>query len=91
MHGGRERKAMKECYPDRSRTARDILSHISGRPEGQDTFDNIVTWWLKGQESEEHRTLVKEVLDDLVTQGRMKRIQREGQVPYYRVHSDHSK
>ena len=77
---------MTECYPDRSRAARDILAYLSGRPNEEDTFDNIVLGWLKGQASDEQRTLVKEVLADLVTQGRIRRVQQEGQLPSYRVH-----
>ena len=77
---------MTECYPDRSRAARDIFSYLSGRPNEEDTLDNIVQGWLKGQASDAQRTLVKEVLADLVTQGRIRRVQQVGQVPYYRVH-----
>jgi hypothetical protein len=82
---------MKECFPDRSGTARDILSYLSGLPDAQDTLDSIVRWRLKGQKSDEHTTLVKEVLADLVTQGRIKKVKLEGQAPYYRVHPDPKK
>ena len=82
---------MMECYPDKSRAARDILSYLSGRPDGQDTLDGITEWWLKGQGSDEHMTLVKEVVADLVTQGRIKRVQLEGQPSYYRIHLDQKK
>jgi len=82
---------MKECYSDRSGTARDILFYLSGRPDAQVTLDSIVRWRLKGQKSDEHTTLVKEVLADVVTQGRIKKIKLERQAPYYRVHPDPKK
>jgi hypothetical protein len=72
---------MKECYSDRSGTARDILFYLSGRPDAQVTLDSIVRWRLKGQKSHEHTKLVKEVLADLVTQGRIKKVKLEGQAP----------
>jgi hypothetical protein len=58
-----------------------LSSILSGRPDAQVTLDSIVRWRLKGQKSHEHTKLVKEVLADLVTQGRIKKVKLEGQAP----------
>jgi hypothetical protein len=82
---------MNECFPDKSRLAREILSYLSARPDTQDTLDGIVQWWMRERKSDQHTTLVKEVLGDLVTQGLIEKIRIEGQSPYYRVHPKHKK
>ena len=82
---------MNECFPDKSRIAREILSYLSARPDAKDTLDGIVQWWMRERKSDQHATLVKEVLGDLVTQGLIEKIRIEGQSPYYRVHHKHKK
>lgn len=77
---------MKECYRDRSRVARDILTYLSGRPGAQDTLESIVRLQVQGQAGGGQTMLVREVLADLVTQGRIKEIQRTGESPCYWVH-----
>jgi len=88
---GREETAMNECFPDKSRIAREILSYLSAHHDAQDTLDGIVQWWLRERKSDQHTTLVKEVLGDLVTQGLIEKIRIEGQTPYYRIHPKHKK
>lgn len=80
---------MNECFPDKSRIAREILSYLSAYHDAQDTLDGIVQWWLRERKSDQHATLVKEVLGDLVTQGLIEKIRVEGQTPYYRIQSKH--
>ena len=82
---------MNECFPDKARIARDIISYLSAHHDAQDTLDGIVQWWLRERKSDQHRTLVKEVLGDLVTQGLIEKNQKEGQAPYYRIHPKHKK
>lgn len=79
---------MKECYPDKLRVARDILVYLSGRPDAQDTLNGIVRLQVQGQAGSGQPMLVKEVLADLVTQGRIRVVNDEGKSPYYRVHHD---
>lgn len=79
---------MHECYPDKSKVAREILAYLSASPDAQDTLDGIVQWWLKEKKSDQYTMLVKEVLGDLVTQGRIRRIEREGHILTYRVHAE---
>ncbi len=82
---------MNECFPDKSKIAREILSYLSAHPDAQDTLEGIVQWWLRERKSDQHTTLVKEVLGDLVTQGLIEKIRMEGQTPYYRIHPKHKK
>jgi hypothetical protein len=87
----REETAMNECFPDKSRIAREILSYLSAHHDAQDTLDGIVQWWLRERKSDQHTTLVKEVLGDLVTQGLIEKIRIEGQSPSYRMRLKHKK
>lgn len=82
---------MNECFPDKSRIAGEILSYLSTQTDTQDTLDGIVQWWLRERKSDQHTTLLKEVLGDLVTQGLIEKIPIGGQSPYYRIHSKHKK
>ncbi len=82
---------MNECFPDKSRIAREILSYLSAHNDAQDTLDGIVQWWLRDRKSDQHTTLVKEVLGDLVTQGLIEKIGIEGQTPSYRMRHKHNK
>jgi hypothetical protein len=91
LNEDREETAMNQCFPDKSRIARDILSYLSAHPDAQDTLDGIVQWWLRERKSDQHMTLVKEVLGDLVTQGLIEKIRIEGQTPYYRMRHKHKK
>jgi hypothetical protein len=76
---------MNECFPDKSRIAGEILSYLSTHPDTQDTLDGIVQWWLRKRKNDQHTTLVKEVLGDLITQGLIEKIQIKDQTPYYRL------
>jgi hypothetical protein len=80
---------MNECFPDKARIAREIISYLSAHPDAQDTLDGIVQWWLRERKSNQHTTLVKEVLADLVTQGLIEKNQKEGETPYYRIRPKH--
>lgn len=87
----REETAMTECYPDKARIAREILSYLSSRPSARDSLDGIVQWWLRERKSEQHTTLLKEVLADLVTQGLIAKDKAEGQTPSYRIRANYKK
>jgi hypothetical protein len=80
---------MNGCFPDKARIAREIISYLSAHPDAQDTLDGIVKWWLRDQKTDQHTTLAKEVLADLVTQGLIEKIRMEGQTPYYRIRPKH--
>jgi hypothetical protein len=82
---------MNECFPDKAQIAREILSYLSAHPDAQDTLDGIVQWWLRERKSDQHTTLVQEVLGDLVTQGLIEKIRIEGQTPYYRMRHKNKK
>ena len=80
---------MNECFPDKTRIAREIMSYLSARPDAQYTLDGIVQWWMGEQKSNQHTTLAKEVIADLVTQGLIEKIRIEGQTSYYRIRTKH--
>jgi len=80
---------MNGCFPDKARIARDIIFYLSAHPDAQDTLDGIVQSWLREHKSDQHTTLVKEVVADLVTQGLIEKIRVEGQTPYYRIRPKH--
>jgi hypothetical protein len=68
---------MKECPPDRIQIAREILNYLSGRPDGEDTLEGIMRHRLPEKPTGRQTALVKEVVADLVTQGRIERILKE--------------
>jgi len=80
---------MNKCFPDKTRIAREIISYLSAHPDAQDTLDGIVQWWLGEQKSDQHTTIAKEVLADLVTQGLIQKFRIEGQTSYYRIRPKH--
>ena len=77
---------MKECPPDRSQIAREILTYLSGRPEGEDTLEGIMGHRLPEKPTGQQTTLVKEVIADLMTQGRLEKEKKEERA-VYRVRS----
>jgi hypothetical protein len=79
---------MKECPPDRTHVAREILAYLSGRPDAEDTMEGIMQQRLPERPTSQQATLVKEVVADLVTQGRIERIPKEDRT-LYRVRSRH--
>jgi hypothetical protein len=80
---------MNECFPDKARIARDIIAYLSTHQDAQDTLDGIIQWWQRERKSDQHITLLKEVLGDLVTQGLIEKGQKAGQTHYYRIHPKH--
>jgi hypothetical protein len=79
---------MKECPPDRTQVAREILAYLSGRPDAEDTMEGIMRQRLPERPTSKQTILVKEVVADLVTQGRIEKMPKEdGTV--YRVRSRH--
>ena len=77
---------MKECPPDRSQIAREILTHLSGLPDAEDTLEGIMEHRLPEMPTGQQTTLVKEVVADLITQGRLEKIKKEERA-VYRVRS----
>ena len=68
---------MKECPPDRTQIAREILTYLSGRPDAEDTLEGIMRHRLPERPTGQQTTLVKEVVADLVTQGRIEKVPKE--------------
>jgi len=79
---------MNECPPDRTQVAREILAYLSGRPDAEDTMDGIMRQQLPEKPTSKQTTLVKEVVADLVTQGRIEKIPKDDRT-VYRVRSRH--
>lgn len=77
---------MKECPPDRTQIAREILTYLSGRPDAEDTLEGIMRHRLPERPTGQQTTLVKEVVADLVTQGRIEKVPKEDRT-LYRVRS----
>ncbi len=79
---------MNECPPDRTRVAREILAYLSGRSDAEDTMEGIMRQRLPENPTSKQTTLVKELVADLVTQGRIEKIPKEDRT-VYRVRSRH--
>jgi len=77
---------MNECPPDRTHVAREILAYLSGRPGAEDTMEGIMQQRLPERPTSRQTTLVKEVVADLVTQGRIEKVPKEDRT-VYRVRS----
>jgi hypothetical protein len=82
----REESAMKECPPERSQIAREILAYLSGRPDAEDTLEGIMRHRLPDRPTGQQETLLKEVIADLATQGRIEKVQKDDRT-LYRVQS----
>jgi coenzyme F420-reducing hydrogenase gamma subunit len=74
--------AMNTCPPDKTRIARDILDLVIGQPDSEDTLEGILRRYYPGTPSNRERTLVQEVVGDLVTQGLLEKVQREDRALY---------
>jgi hypothetical protein len=77
---------MKECLPDHTQIAREALAYLSGRPEAEDTLEGIMRHLLPDRPTGRQTTLLKEVVADLVTQGRIEKAVKEERT-LYRVRS----
>jgi hypothetical protein len=77
---------MKECPPERSQIAREILTYLSGRPDAEDTLEGIMLARLPEKPTGQQQTLLKEVIADLATQGRLEKVKKEDRT-VYRVRS----
>jgi len=77
---------MKECPPDQVQIAREILDYLSRQPAAEDTLEGIMQHWLPEKPASRQKTLVKEVVGDLVTQGLLEKTTKEGRT-LYRVKS----
>ncbi len=71
---------------DHAQVARKIIAYLSGRPAADDTLDGILRQRLPESPTSRQTTLVKEVVADLVTQGRIEKIRKEDRT-VYRVRS----
>ena len=77
---------MRECPPERSQIAREILAYLSGRPDAEDTLEGIMLDRLPEKPTGQQQTLLKEVIADLATQGRLEKVKKEDRT-VYRVRS----
>jgi hypothetical protein len=77
---------MRECPPERSQIAREILAYLSGRPDAQDSLEGIMQNRLPETPTGQQETLLKEVVADLATQGRIEKVRKE-ETTLYRVRS----
>ena len=77
---------MRECPPERSQIAREILAYLSGRPDVEDTLEGIMQHRLPEKPTGQQQTLLKEVIADLATQGRLEKVKKEDRT-VYRVRS----
>ena len=77
---------MKVCPPDRTQIAREILTYLSGRQDAEETLEGLVQHRLPERPSGQQTTLLKDVVADLVTQGRIEKVRKEDRT-LYRVRS----
>jgi hypothetical protein len=73
---------MKECPPDQVQIAREILDHLSRQPGEEDTLEGIMLHRRPEKPTRRQTTLVQEVVADLVTQGLVEKILKDGRTRY---------
>lgn len=73
---------MKECPPEETQISREVLAHLSGLAGGEDTMDGIARKLLPAMPTTRQGILLKEVLGDLVTQGRIEKLVRDERIRY---------
>lgn len=73
---------MKVCPPDRTQIAREILTYLSGRPDAEETLEGLIQHRLPERPSGQQTTLLKDVVADLVTQGRIEKVRKEDRTLY---------
>jgi hypothetical protein len=52
----------------RSHVAKAILAYLLDHPDAQDTLAGVAEWWLPEEEANTQLAIVKDALDQLVTQ-----------------------
>ena len=52
----------------RSHVAKAILAYLLEHPDAQDTLAGVAEWWLPEEEANTQLAIVKDALDQLVTQ-----------------------
>ena len=57
------------CIVMKADIARAVLAYLADHQDAQDTLEGIVEWWLVKQRIVEQTAVVREVLDELVTEG----------------------
>ena len=57
------------------RAAREILQYLAEHPDGVDTIEGILKWWLPGSANDKRREDIQQALDFLVRKGLL--IERE--------------
>ena len=77
---------MRECPTDPVKIAREILDHLSRHPTAEDTLEGIMQHLLPERPESRQITMVKEAAGDLVTQGLLERVTKDGRT-LYRVRS----
>jgi hypothetical protein len=78
----REEDIVKECPPNQVQTAREIIDYLARQPSEEDTLEGIVRHRMPEGATSKQTTLVKEVIGDLVVQGLLEKITKEGRTVY---------
>lgn len=73
------------CLPDKSQIAREILAYLREHPDAQDTLDGILKGWLVDGGNRYNRTVMQEVIKDLVLEGTIQESKTTGSNAIYRL------
>ena len=73
------------CLPNKTQIAHEILAYLAEHPDAQDTLDGIVQWWLLERKIKYQKVLVKEVLDELISEKLIKEYPFEGSRSRYQI------
>ena len=68
--------------------AREILAYLAEHPDAQDTLEGIVQWWLLERKIRYQTNIVKEILDDLVLQGLVRKHEVRNSATFYQRQSE---
>jgi len=70
--------------------AREILAYLADHPDSQDTFEGIVQWWLQERKIKYQEALVKEALDELISEKLIQEHPNRGSETRYQINRQKS-
>jgi hypothetical protein len=73
------------CLTDKSQIAHEILAYLAEHPDAQDTLEGIVHWWLLERNIKYQMNFVREILDDLVLRGSVRKVELGSSVTLYQI------
>ena len=78
------------CLPNKAQIAHEILAYLAEHPDALDTFDGIVQWWLLERKIKYQNVLVKEALNELISEKLIQEYELRGSKARYQINRQKS-